>query len=86
VTAATAVVNGDILADGGTPGSTVGSGHCQGFGGASGGSIWLTADTLSGTGLLTAHGGEGGEISDIPTANNGTMLAEQGMGVQFSRG
>ena len=49
------LVNGRISANG-----TAGAG--QGFGGGSGGSVWLTAGTLAGAGTISANGGAGNEL------------------------
>ncbi|MFH1745534.1 MAG: immunoglobulin domain-containing protein [Planctomycetota bacterium] len=52
------VVEGQILADGNV-GGIVGS---ETGGGGSGGSVWITADSLSGAGMISADGGDGGSI------------------------
>jgi hypothetical protein len=54
------VLNGSITANG-----TAGIG--QNSGGGSGGSVWLTVGTLSGSGLATANGGAG----DLPNGGGG---------------
>lgn len=52
------VLNGSLTANGTGGGSSGFSGNCGG--GGSGGSIWLTARTLMGSGIVSADGGNGG--------------------------
>jgi hypothetical protein len=49
------LVNGRLSANGG-------AGASQGSGGGSGGSVWLTAGTLAGAGIISANGGAGNEL------------------------
>jgi len=49
------LVNGRVSANGGL-------GLAQGSGGGSGGSVWLTAGTLAGSGVIFANGGAGNEL------------------------
>ncbi len=49
------LVNGRVSANGGL-------GLAQGSGGGSGGSVWLTAGTLAGTGVISANGSTGNEL------------------------
>jgi hypothetical protein len=49
------LVNGRLSANGG-------AGASQGGGGGSGGSVWLTAGTLAGAGIISANGGAGNEL------------------------
>jgi hypothetical protein len=55
------VVNGALLVNGRIS-ANGGAGIGQGTGGGSGGSIWLTAGTLAGTGIIAANGGVGNEL------------------------
>jgi len=54
-------IQGEIKADGGAPPILTGGSYAGG--GSSGGSIWLIADNITGTGNITANGGDGVDSS-----------------------
>ncbi|MBI3811724.1 MAG: hypothetical protein HY283_05915, partial [Nitrospirae bacterium] len=60
----TLTLNGTIHADGQVGNPAVGCCVWGGGGGGSGGSIYITAGTLAGSGVITANGGTGGSGSD----------------------
>ena len=57
------VVEGSITANGANGGASGWTGNCGG--GGSGGSIYLTAETLAGSGVISANGGTGGSSGSV---------------------
>ncbi|MCQ3830611.1 LamG domain-containing protein, partial [Microbulbifer elongatus] len=69
-----AALNGAIVASGQTPDS---------YGGPSGGSIWITTNTLSGAGYIAANGGNGGNSTSYYGGGGGCIALYYGVNENF---
>jgi|GEM_PF-2845683 len=65
-----AFIHNGIMSSNGSIGASTYSSNYGGTGGGSGGSIWITADSFTGSGILRANGGAGGN-GDAPHNHGG---------------